>query len=293
MNLRIASTTFMGPSNRLRVIAELRAFSAVVRREWLIFVRYPSWVISLFIWPIIFPAAYILTGRALAGPDGSGLEIFFQTAGTNNFLGYIAVGTTVWMWQNVVLWKVGTTLREEQLRGTLETNWLSPTWRFSFLLGASLVQLVSMMVFLFVSVLEFGLVFGLSLEGSPLLALLMIAAAIPSIYGLGFAFASLVITVKETNAFVFLVRGMVMIFCGITYPITILPGWMQEIARWLPQTYIIHGLRTALLEDSNLAALGPDLKALAIFGVAWLTFGFLVFNWMERHARRSGAIGHY
>ncbi len=62
--------------------------------------------------------------------------------------------------------------------------------------------------------------FGVKFNGSLWLALLVILAAIPSVYGLGFAFASVVITVKEANAFVFLIRGIVMVFCGITYPIT-------------------------------------------------------------------------
>jgi ABC-2 type transport system permease protein len=55
-------------------------------------------------------------------------------------------------------------------------------------------------------------------------------STIPSIYGLGFAFASLVITAKEANAFVFLVRGLVMIFCGITFPVSLLPEWMHSVA---------------------------------------------------------------
>ena len=197
------------------------------------------------------------------------------------------------MWQNIVLWNVGFALRNEQLRGTLESNWLSPTWRFSFLLGSSVTQLITMLVFLAVSVLEFALVFGVKFNGNFGLGLLMLLAAIPSIYGLGFAFASLVITAKEANAFVFLVRGLVMIFCGITFPVAILPNWMQSAANWLPPTYIIHGMRMALLADAGLQALVPDLLALLTFGLAWLTIGYLLFNWMERRARQSGAIGQY
>lgn len=272
---------------------EARAFQAVVLREWIIFRRYPSWIIALFIWPIIFPAAYILTARALSGPDGSGLQVFNQLTGTTDYLSYIAIGTTIWMWQNIVLWNVGNVLREDQLRGTLESNWLTPSWRFSFLLGASLTQLFSMFIFLLVSILEFGLVFDVRLHGSPFLALLMIAAAIPSIYGLGFAFASLVITAKEAGAFVYLVRGLVMIFAGITFPISVLPGWMQAVALFMPQTYIIHGLRTALLTDAVLSDLTPDLLALFGFGVFWLAIGYWAFIHMERRARRSGALGQY
>jgi hypothetical protein len=123
------------------------------------------------IWPVIFPAVYILGGRALAGPNGGGLLVFTSKTGIPDFIGYIAVGTTVWMWQNVVLWNVGFALREEQLRGTLESNWLSPTWRFSFLIGNSVTHMFSMLVFLAIAAFEFIVFFGVHIQGNPLLAL--------------------------------------------------------------------------------------------------------------------------
>ena len=273
--------------------SDLRAFLAVVRREWMIFKRYPSWIIALLIWPLIFPMMYIFTARALSGPDGRGLAVFMQTTDTHEFIGYIVIGTTVWMWQNIVLWDVGFSLRNEQLRGTLESNWLSPTWRFSYLLGRTGPQFVSMLTFITITALEFALLFGVRLNGSPWMVLLMMLAAIPSIYGLGFAFASLVITVKEANAFVFLIRGMVMIFCGITFPVSLLPGWMQSVAQWLPQTYLIHGMRLAAFSNAGIRELLPDLIPLLSFGAFWLFVGYFTFLWMERRARRTGAIGQY
>jgi len=278
---------------RPSALAEFRSLWAVVVREWIIFKRYPSWIMALFIWPIIFPAAYILSARALAGPDGSGIALFARLAGTDNYMGYIVIGTTIWMWQNVTLWTVGFALRNEQMRGTLETNWLSPTRRFWFLLGSGLVQGVQLVVFLLVAALEFGLLFGVRFDGNWLLALLLVAAALPSTYGIGFAFASLVIAAREANAFVFLVRGIIMIFCGITYPIAILPEWMQAVAAWLPPTYIIRGIRTAALTPATLADVTPDLLALLGFGVVWLVIGYVTFNWTERRARRKGTLGQY
>lgn len=274
-------------------LSDVRAFYAVLRREWTIFTRYPSWIIALIIWPLIFPMIYILTARALAGPDGSGLAAFTQLTGATDYIGYIIVGTTVWMWQNIVLWDVGFALRNEQMRGTLESNWLSPTWRFSYLLGHSAPQVISMAMFFVITALEFGLIFGVRLNGSVWMLILMMLAAIPAIYGLGFAFASLVITVKEANAFVFLIRGLVMIFCGITFPIAILPEWMQSFAKWLPQTYLIHGIREAAFANAGIAELLPDLIPLLGFGTFWLIVGYVTFIWMERRARQTGAIGQY
>ena len=117
--------------------------------------------------------------------------------------------------------------------------------------------------------------------------------SIPSIYGLGFTFASIVITAREANAFVFLVRGLVMIFCGITFPIAILPQWMQGIATLLPQTYIIYGFREAMLNGADFAALWPTFQVLILFGAFWLTIGFALFKRMERRARQTGALGQY
>lgn len=272
---------------------DLRAMGWVAKKEWLYFVRYPSWIISLVVWPMIFPLAYILSARALSGPDGSGLALFTARTGIADYLGFIAVGTTIWMWQNVVLWDVGFSLRREQMRGTLETNWLSPSWRMTFLIGPSLVQLFNMLMFLAVSVLEFGMVFGVRFNGSVWLTLLVVAASTPPIYGIGMAFASLVITAKEAHNFVFMVRGLVMIFCGISYPVSILPEWMQGIAQWLPQTYMMRAVRNAALGNASFQDLTPDLVALASFGAFWLAAGTVLFYWMERRARQTGAIGQY
>ena len=275
------------------LISDIRAFGAILRREWTIFTRYPSWIIALLIWPLIFPMMYILTGRALSGIDGSGLAVFTKLTGATDFIGYVVIGTTVWMWQNIVLWDVGFALRNEQMRGTLESNWLSPTWRFSYLLGHTGPQIISMAMFVLITAIEFGFIFGVKLNGSLWMITLTMLAAIPAIYGLGFAFASLVITVKEANAFVFLIRGLVMIFCGITFPISLLPGWMQAVAKWMPQSYLIQAMRAAAFSNAGLAELSSDLIPLLLFGIFWLIVGYFTFLWMERRARQTGAIGQY
>jgi ABC-2 type transport system permease protein len=276
-----------------RSLAWARALWAVTKKEWLYFIRYPTWIINMLIWPVIFPLGYILSARALSGPDHSGLVLFAQRTGIQDYFGYIAIGTMIWMVQNTALWGVGFSLRNEQWRGTLESSWLSPAWRFAFLFGPAVVHMFSMVTFLFIAAAEFGLIFGVRLNGNPLLVIFMILISMPAMYGLAMAFASLVITAKEAHNFVFMVRGLVMIFCGITFPISILPGWMQGVAHWLPQTYMIESVRRAALGGAAFSELLPDILIILGFGLFWMTAGYIIFNWMERRARRSGAIGQY
>lgn len=274
--------------------SEWRALLAIAQKEWTLFRRYPSWVIAFFIWPVLLPFGYIFSAKALAGPQGAALDTFRELAGTTDYVGFIVVGSLLWQWLNLTLWDVGFQLRNEQMRGTLESNWLCPVWRISILLGSSLTKLGIAIFFLAISVLEFRLFFGVQvLGGDPALLLLIVVLSIACIYGLGIAFGSLVLRFKEADAMVFLVRGVFMIFCGITFPLQVLPAWMQTIAAWLPLTYAIHATRAVVLADADFATILPDLQRLALFAVILPITGYWAFHITERRARRTGALGQY
>jgi len=276
------------------LISELRALITIAWKEWVIFKRYPSWVIAIVIWPVLFPVGYIFTAKALGGPAGVDLAAFRALAGTEDYVSFIVIGSILWMWLNMTLWDAGLQLRNEQMRGTLESNWLCPVWRGSILIGSSLTKLATSLFCLAVSAVEFRLIYGIRLaSGNPALLALVFLLVIPIIYGIGITFASLVLRFKEANALVFLVRGVFMIFCGLTFPIEVLPGWMRSVAACLPLTYAIRDIRAAILTNVTLAELMPDLTILAGFALAMPALGYILFLATERRSRRTGDLGQY
>jgi ABC-2 type transport system permease protein len=276
------------------VASEMRALLMMARKEWVIFRRYPSWLIAFLVWPLIFPMGAIFTARALSGPNATSLPAFTALTGTTDYVAFIVVGLTMYSWINITLWDVGFHLRNEQMRGTLESNWLCPVWRFSILLGPSLTKLGTSLFFLVLGVIEYRLFLGISvIGGNILLLLLILLLVIPSIYGIGVAFGSLVIRFQEASALVFLVRGIFMIFTGASYPLAVLPAWMQTVAAWLPLTYAIHGIRAVVLNHATLAELTPDLIWLLGFGMVIPLLGYFTFRFTEQRARRTGALGRY
>jgi ABC-2 type transport system permease protein len=274
--------------------SELQALLAMAKKEWIIFRRYPSWIMAFFIWPVLFPVGYIFTAKALGGPDGSALAAFGRLAGTTDYVSYLVVGSTLWMWLNITLWDVGFHLRNEQMRGTLESNWLCPVWRISILLGPSLTKIMTALLFLTITVVEFQLFFKVQvIRGNVALLFLILLLVLPSVYGLGIAFGSLVIRFKEANAMVFLVRGIFMIFCGITYPLAVLPDWMKQIALFLPLTYAIQDIRAAVLAEATFGELAADLQKLTLFAIIMPLLGWATFYLTERRARRLGTLGQH
>ncbi|HEY6102850.1 MAG TPA: ABC transporter permease, partial [bacterium] len=129
--------------------------AAVIRRELLVFSRYPSWILSMLIWPLLFPLVYLLGSRALTGPGGEGLPAFVRATGT-------------------------------EVR-PIAGNGGQP---------------------------------GHAVGGH-------------------------------------LVRGVFMVFAGICFPLSVLPGWMRTAAAYLPLTHTIEGARAALLSGAGIADLRP------------------------------------
>ncbi len=275
-------------------LSEVRALLAAARKEWIIFRRYPSWVVAFVIWPLLGPLMFIFAAKAMSGPDGAGLAAFSVLSGTTDYVSYVILGTAIWTWLNLTLWDVGFSLRSEQMRGTLESNWLCPVWRLSLMLGASMTKMLTSTLFLAITVIETRLAFGIwMLRGNVVLILLFLALAMPSIYGIGLAFASLVIRFREANTMVFFVRGIFMIFCGITFPLEVMPIWMQKAAAWLPLTYAVRGIRSVALSGATWSDVTPDLLRLAAFAVILPLIGYMAFHFVERRSRQTGVLGQY
>lgn len=270
-----------------------KAIVIVFKKELTIFFRYPSWFISSIIWPILFPLGYIFTAKALAGLGNDSLSSFAELSGTSDYTSYMIIGTTMWMWINAMLWSFGTSLRTEQIRGTLESNWLCPVPKISLLLGYSLFQLFNSVIFMLISVIEFKLVYNFKFTGSPLLAAAVVLISVPSIYGIGFIFASLVMWAKETDAMVFLVRGIMTVFCGITYPLAVLPEWMESVSKFIPLTYSIRSLRLVISSGASINEIKNDILILLASGAILMACGILSFYHTQKKVKETGSLGLY
>lgn len=277
----------------MKILSRLRVIFAVFRKDFIQLVRYPAWIFQFLIWPLIFPLVYILSALAMAGPDKSGILSFQITTGTANYKGYIMIGTMIWMWVNITLWSYGTYLREEQLRGTLEANWLTPINRFDILIGGSISNLFTGVFMTIVSIIEYRFIYGIKFTGGILSWLVIFIAIIPGVYGLGMLFASLILWFKQANAAVNVARGALMILCGITFPISIMPGWMIVLSKFIPFTFGIQASRQLMISGEGIKAASLNLLICFIEGTVLLILGRLAFLRTEILVRNSGSLERF
>lgn len=271
----------------------LRTIFAVAKKDLIQLLRYPTWIIQTIIWPLLFPLLYIASAIGFSGPEKTGISAFEAAAGTDNYVGFIVVGTMAWMCVNLTMWNFGGYLREEQTRGTLEANWLCPINKFDFLIGGGINSLFMSFVFTVVSIIEYRLVYGVHFTGNVFTWLLMLLIMYPAVYGLGMIFASLVLWAKEVNAAVNVARGTMMIFCGITFPIAVMPGWMQSIAKFIPFTYGIQGTRQIMVNGESLTDARFNILMCLMLGIVFLVLGRLLFKYVESRVKISGSLERF
>jgi ABC-2 type transport system permease protein len=87
--------------------------------------------------------------------------------------------------------------------------------------------------------------------------------------------------------------GISSVVSGMMYPVSVLPAWLQHVARLVPVTYALEGMRAALLGHAALRDLWPSLAALLIFAGILLPVSFAAFSWALRRTKITGTLTHF
>lgn len=274
--------------------ADLRAFWAATRKEWRILRRYPGSFLSFIFWPIALPLGFVFQAQAFSGGRADTAAAFAERTGTTEVAGFLFVGWATYMWLSIILWGPGTSLRTEQIRGSLEAIFMTPASRLVVLFGPAVSQLAwALWIFVVVGValwVGFGVAIG-PLEA--LRALGVIVVGVPALYAIGALFAAVVLRFGEVHALVQGVRGVFTAVCGMSFPIVVLPDWAQTLALSLPPTYLIRDLREVLLAGSHIGRIVGDLAVLAAMGAVLAVAAVIAFRRTELHARRGGRLAQY
>jgi ABC-2 type transport system permease protein len=119
----------------------------------------------------------------------------------------------------------------------------------------------------------------------------VIAVGSVSLVGLGILTGILPMLYPERGEQMsFMVQAVVLLVSGVYYGVEVLPGWLQAAAHASPATYLLRGIRSAVLDGTGLGGQVHTLTVLAVFGVVLVPASLLAFSAAERWARRTGRL---
>jgi ABC-2 type transport system permease protein len=86
----------------------------------------------------------------------------------------------------------------------------------------------------------------------------------------------------------FVCQGVMLVVSGVYYPVSVMPEWMQWIAKISPATYALRGDRNSIVHGTGL--IWADVWPLLIIAVVATPLGLAIFRVGERYAKRHGKL---
>ena len=208
---------------------------------------------------------------------------------------YLLVGTLVWTYLNGVFDAVAFMISWERWEGTIEYTFMAPIRLVTMLGGSALFAVVYGLVRTVIVILVVSLFFKLNVANADFLtAIIFVMLGSVGFLGIGIMAAALpLIFLERGTQMTIVVQALLLLISGIYYPISILPDWLQPLSWISPATYILEGIRGAMLEGKSVFDLSGELWRLLAVSVVSLPLGVWVFQKSVDFAKRTGRLKRY
>ncbi|MFO1539824.1 MAG: ABC transporter permease [Chloroflexota bacterium] len=256
---------------------ELGASFAFIERNAYLVRRYWGWEMAFMVYAIAGAMSI-----ALIGLDQGSPELVFS----------LMIGAVFWNYLSTVFSIIAEQIAWERWEGTLEYTMMAPVHRISQLLGSTFFAILYGLVHTTVVLSALVVFFGLDLSGADFAAaaVFMLAGSL-SVIGIGMMAAVLpLIYVERGSQMTFVIQSLLLLVSGVYYSIDILPGWMQVLAAFSPFTYVLEGVRQALIGGVGVGEQLGRLWPLLVMAAVFIPAGFAVFGAAERYAKRTGRL---
>ncbi len=266
---------------------QMRASFAFVERNFNLIKRYWSWELVWLVYSIADSLAVSFIGLGLAKIGGGS-----STLDTRYMVLYLLIGTLVWRFLSQIFFWITDLINIERWEGTIEYTLMAPIRRVTYMAGQTIFSVTYSTLFTGVILIITTLVFDLDLSKSNLLGgVLVLLAGSFSFIGVGIMASTLPLLFPErgsqmTHVFI----ALMLLVSGVYYPVDVLPAALQKISVISPATYVLTGVREAVLEGKSTLSLWGYIWPALIIGAVLLPLGLWVFKQAETYAKRTGKL---
>jgi ABC-2 type transport system permease protein len=265
---------------------EMRQSYAFVARNFNLVKRYWGWEVVWLAYSIANALAVTFIGAGAAEITGA------EGIDTNFLITYLLVGTLVWRFLASIFNNISEMIAWERWEGTIEYTFMAPVRRFNQMLGQTLFSIVYSFTFTLIIAVVVASFFDLDFANADFIsATIILLVGSVSFVGIGVVASILPLLYPERGAqMTNIVQAFFLLVSGIYYPVSVLPGWLQLLARISPATYVLEGMRAALLPETSDADPLSYVWPLLIMGLVMLPLGIWLFQRAERYTKRTGKL---
>jgi ABC-2 type transport system permease protein len=274
-----------GPTIGRALGRQVNAGYAFFERNWNLTRRYLGWEVVWLVYALVNGLAVLFIATATERITG-------QPVDTSSLLLYLLIGTMLWNYLSDVFSNIAETITWERWEGTIEYTLMAPVSRVVHLVGSCLYAVTHGALRAAIVFVVVVLIFGVDLSRANLLAAgAVIATGTVSVIGLAIFVAILPLLFTERGAqMTFVMNSSLLLVSGVYYPTDVLPWWLRIVSPFSPMTYVLQGVRTAVIDGGRLQAVSTELMILALMGMVLVPSSIAAFAVAERFAKRTGRL---
>jgi ABC-2 type transport system permease protein len=259
---------------------------AFMARNWHLTKRYWGWELVWLAYSTASGLAVTFIAAGASALDGNAqIDVAFFTL-------YLLLGTLVWRFLSNIFTLTSEVIAWERWEGTIEYTLMAPVQRWIHLVGQTMYSITySLITTLFIGAVM-ALFFEIDLSNANLFGALLVAlAGSVSLIGIGIVASILPLLYPERGAqMTHIIQASFLLISGVYYPITVLPQWMQTLAKISPVTYVLDGIRDTVMQGTPTTDLWKYIVPLLVIGVITLPAGVWAFKQAENYAKRTGKL---
>jgi ABC-2 type transport system permease protein len=272
------------------VPSALTTVAAFVRRDFLVSWSYKLAFFSDWFGLVVQMVTFYFLGKLI---PSNGIPQYGH--GTTSYVEFVSIGVALTSFMYVAMSQVLRALRTEQVMGTLEVLMISPASPSVIQLGSTVYQAVYVPVRTTVFLAAVAVLFDarFAVDGAPL-ALVVLLAFMPFVWGLGLIGAASALTVRKGGSAASIGVTAMTLFSGAYFPASLMPGWLQATVPYNPISLAVDAIRQALLGGS-LAWSEVFLTTAKLLPMAAVTLfaGVMFFRFALARETRRGTLGFY
>jgi len=199
-------------------------------------------------------------------------------AENTNYFEFVAPGIMAMIVMTAVLTGLAAAVSREREIGTLDGILISPINRLAIILGKAVAQSIRGLTQGAIVMLLAIFLFGVKINGSILLVVLLLLLGIFSFVGLGILISAAVAEQETATQLLFMFQFPMLFLSGAFFPIQQMPEVMQRISHAIPLTYAIEALRKVIILGGGVSSISTELAVLAGFGIVTLSVAVPIFK---------------
>jgi ABC-2 type transport system permease protein len=262
----------------------LDKLAVILRRDLLTALRHRSGFAITLVGLFTELTAFYYLSRAI-GPG-------FRPDGMAYFP-FLLVGTGLYTFFVMSAQAFLSAVQEAQQTGTLEVLMTTSTRPGELIILSAISAFAGSLTNLLVYVFAGIAIFQAAVHANVLSCVVVLILSLALALGLGIIAATFQVAFQKGSALVWLLGSGLWLLSGATFPIESLPGPLVSLARAVPFTYAIDGMRGALLDGRSVAEMAARVAMLALFAVVLLALGMVGLALSLRRARRFGTLSFY